>query len=220
MNLSRISRQLRREVTTHPKKAAILGLLCLVALWFWAPLVWGWIDEDDPATGSAVAPPAANSAPAPSSGTPAASNATLKKPESPQWPWHQLVQWMDNDLRTSATNPVLGRRDPFLIPRTETVKVEPEDQPEQTPPAATPEALGMVLSSTIIGPHRRVAQINGKSYRQGEAVKLVKDGQQIEFTLAAVYPRRIVLKRKREQFELTIPVPARSGRIELSRNKD
>jgi len=65
-----------------------------------------------------------------------------------------------------------------------------------------------------------VAQINGRSYRQGEAVELVKDGQQIEFTLAAVYPRRIVLKRKGEQFELTIPVPARSGRIELLRNRD
>ena len=220
MNLSRIGRQLRREVTTHPKKAAILGLLCLVALWFWAPLVWGWIDEDDPATGAPVVPPAANSAPAPSSGTPAASHATPKKPQGPQSPWHQLVQWMDNDPRTSATNPVLGRRDPFLIPQTETAQAEPEDQPEQTPPAATPEALGMVLSSTIIGPHRRVAQINGKSYRQGEAVRLAKDAHQIEFTLTAVYPRRIVLKRKGEQFELTIPVPARSGRIEMSRNKD
>lgn len=223
MNLSRISRQLRREATAHPKKAAILGLLCLVAVWKWVPLACGWINEDDPAAKAPVVVAAVNPVPQPLAGLPSVGDkdvspngqtgpgAAPNKPDDPKHPWHQLVRWMDNDPRTLATNPGLGRRDPFLIAQAEPA----EDDREKPTPAATPEALGMVLSGTIVGPHRRVAQINGQSYRQGQTVKLAKDGQQIEFTLSAVFSRRVVLRRNGEQFELTIPEPARAGRIEL-----
>ena len=78
----------------------------------------------------------------------------------------------------------------------------------------------MVLSGTIIGPSRRVAQINGRPYHQGDVVRLLHDGSPIEFMLAAVHPQRIVLQRDDEQFELAIPVPAASGRIELSAQRD
>jgi len=125
---------------------------------------------------------------------------------------------MDNDPRTTATNPVLGRRDPFRIPQNEAAKAEAESGLAKRALEETPEGLGMVLSGTIVGSHRRVAQINGKSYREGETVRLAKEGQQIEFTLAAVHPRRIVLQRKGRQFELTLPLPAPSGRIELFRD--
>ena len=210
-------------MTKHPKKAVVLGTLCLVALWFWIPLVLGWVKKDDVATKAAVsgAPTsgsAAVSAPGRLAATPADSGTKGKKAEGPKHPWHQLVQWMDNDPRTSATNPVLGRRDPFLTRQNEAAKAAAETELGKRTLEATPEGLGMVLSGTIVGSHRRVAQINGKSYRQGETVRLAKDGQQIEFTLAAVHPRRVVLQRKGAQFELTLPVPAPSGRIELSRD--
>ena len=225
MSPSRINRQLRREITSHPGKAAILGLLFLVALWFWVPLVWGWVDEDQPAAKPTAVAQTDNSAPKAAASntpntpnTPKTSNTALKKVESPKYPWHQLVQWMENDLRTSATNPLRGRDDPLLSPQAEVATAEVEEEPQETAPEATPEDLGMVLSSTIIGPRSRVARVNGKSYRQGEAVKLLRDGQQIEFTLVAVYPRRVVLKRQGGQFELKIPSPVSSGRIELSRD--
>jgi len=205
-------------LTKHPKKAVVLGTLCLVALWFWVPLVWGWMKKDDAATKAAVGGQAAVSAPGRSAAIPADSGAKGKKAEGPKYPWHQLVRWMDNDPRTTATNPVLGRRDPFLIPQNEAAKAEAESGLGKKALEETPEGLGMVLSGTIVGSHRRVAQINGKSYRQGETVRLAKDGQQVEFTLATVHPRRIVLQRKGRQFELTLPVPAPSGRIEFSRD--
>jgi hypothetical protein len=215
VNLKRVSKQLRREAAAHPKKAGILGLLCLVALWFWAPLVWRWIDKEDTATKASVAGQAATSAPRILADVPVASAAAPNKSESPKYPWHQVAQWMDNDPRTTATNPLPGRRDPFLASPTEAATARLEAERGEALVEATPEGLGMVLSSTIVGPHRRVAQINGKPYRLGETVRLAKDGQQIDFTLAAVYPRRIVLERKGEQFELKIPSPAHSGRIEL-----
>jgi hypothetical protein len=216
VSLKRLTRQLRREVVKNPQKAAVLGLLAVVALWFWAPLVWGWIAGDDPAAGTTAAQPAANAPPAQPAGTPAQSNTTAKEPKTPRHPWRQLVKWMDNDPRTSAADPMFERPDPFLSAETRPAG----DEPGQVQPELTPGSLGMVLSSTIIGPRRRVARINGKSYQQGETVKLAKDQQQIEFTLAEVYPRRIVLKRQGEQFELRIPAPAHSGRIELFGNKN
>ena len=73
----------------------------------------------------------------------------------------------------------------------------------------------MSLSSTVIGPQRRVALINGRPYAQGKTVRAAKDGQQIEFTLAEVHPRSILLERDGQRFELKAPDPTHSGQIEL-----
>ncbi len=40
MNLEKLTKQLRRDVAANPKKAALLGLMVVVALYFWGPLVW------------------------------------------------------------------------------------------------------------------------------------------------------------------------------------
>src|SRR5271163_3077521 len=42
-NMASFGNKLRREFLRNPKKGAALGGLCLVALWFWAPLVKDWI---------------------------------------------------------------------------------------------------------------------------------------------------------------------------------
>lgn len=211
MSLSKLTRQLRREVITNPKKAAILGLLVVVALWFWAPLVWGWIAEEEPAAETAAGEPAATSPPASPTNSPAQSDRQHQKAQSPQHPWQQLVKWINNDPRTSPAAPLPERRDPFLTPKS----MVAEDGSGKAPSDVTPQSLGMVLTTTIIGPRRRVARINGKSYQQGNTVKLDKDGQQIEFTLLEVHPRRIVLNRGEKRFELRISSSAHSGRIRL-----
>ena len=46
MKLDKLARQLRRDVAASPKKAVALGLMVLVALYFWAPMVWKWIAPD------------------------------------------------------------------------------------------------------------------------------------------------------------------------------
>ena len=43
MSLERFAKRLRREVIANPKKAAILGIMLLVAIYFWTPLVMGWM---------------------------------------------------------------------------------------------------------------------------------------------------------------------------------
>ena len=42
VKLDKLTKQLRRDIAANPKKAAALGLMVLVALYFWGPLVWSW----------------------------------------------------------------------------------------------------------------------------------------------------------------------------------
>lgn len=226
MYLSKVSKQLRREAAANPRKAAVLGLLAAVALWFWAPLVVGWMAPDCGQTETVATALATDVVPALPAKTPANPGTTPKKAESPRYPWQQLVEWINNDLRTLTANFSLENRDPFVTPESQFVDPdpdpmpEPDSQPEKVPPDVTPESLGLVLSSTIIGPRGRVARINGKSYGPGQTVKVSNDGQEIEFTLAEVHPRRVVLSREGKRFELKIPSAIRTGRIEMHGSSD
>lgn len=215
---NKLVKQLRREISAHPKKAAALGLLALVALWFWAPLVWGWIGSQDTETATEVEP-VADGLPAQPPGPISNLQPTPKKEEkteSPRHPWQKLVKWMEDDWRTSAANVVSSRRDPFRTPKPEVAESQPKDEtPEPDQQEVTPESLGLVLSGTAVGPRRRVAQIGGKTFRIGTTISVTKDGQQYQFTLVEVHSDRVVLERNAKRFELKIPTTGSSDRIEL-----
>lgn len=211
MNIKRILRQLRREAIANPKKAAVLGLLVLVAMWFWLPLLRGLATPDEQAPSGSITEPVVSAAKKDAS---AGVASATREPDSPQHPWHKLVEWMESDPRTSAAK-VSPRRDPFAGPEKLATAVRVEDPAEESEATLTPEGLGMVLSSTLVGPRRRVALISGRSYREGEIVRQVKQGQEFTFMLAEVHPRRVILERNGRQFKLEIPAPASSGSMEL-----
>jgi len=115
--------------------------------------------------------------------------------------------------------PLTITRDPFEPPRTEVAesKAEVEDKSRPKPPTITPSAAGLVLTSTIIGPQRRIAQISGKTYVVGQAIEAVKDKETlgVAFKLVEVHPRRAILEADGQRFELTIPEPDKSSKIEF-----
>lgn len=214
MNFSKLTRQLRREATTNPKKAAFLGVIFLVALWFWTPLVLGWIDKKNPSAGPTATTPndaQPNIAPAVALGGENAAPHTLKVAD---YSWQQLARWMDDDRLTLAVGLTDHRRDPFLAtkPEKEEAITDPDEEEESVD--ITPESLGMVLSGTIVGPRRRVALINGIPYRKDQPVRLVHDGKEIEFTIEGIDSRRVVLRRNDERFELKTQSKTLSGRIQ------
>ena len=229
MNAKRLTRRLRRELTTNPKKAAVLGLLLLVALYFWAPLLWRWIDRGDsqakPAQAAATAegkPPVLGAlAPSPKSARGRNSTTQDKKPP-PSRPWDELARWIEEDPRMKPVGELSSCRDPFHAVAREVAEKPKSEQIKAAEAAAamTPEKLGLVLSSTLIGPQRRTALIGGRAYEQGRTIHCAKDGRQFEFTLSEVHPRRIVLVREGKRYELTIPQPAASGRLELYGSTD
>ena len=74
-----------------------------------------------------------------------------------------------------------------------------------------------MLTSTILGPERRVAQINGKSYMEGQTIEVEREKNSIHATykLMEVHPRRVVLQSDEGPLELIIPEPNGSGKIEI-----
>jgi len=210
VNLKKLTKQMQREAKANPGKAVFLGLLAVVALWFWLPLVWGWIGKEDPTTAEA----AVETFDTNTAATLNQESTTPGETEASHYPWHEIAKWMDNDPLTSAANMIKLRRDPFRPHSSQSSQEAIDDEPEELLPDVTPESLGIVLSGTIIGPDRRVALINGKPYDEAKPVRFLKDGQKIEFTIEQIHPRRIVLQRNEEQFELRTQPSALSERIQ------
>jgi len=213
VNLKRVIRHLRREALANPKKAAILGLLALVALYYWAPLVRGWIVPGEASVKPPVAEGDAELAPgAPAESAPAGPSTPSPK-ETPSYAWTQLDQWMREDPTTTPPGNLADWRDPFAV-ASAGAELALDEEVQREDAEVTPETLGMKLSATLLGPRRRVALIDGKAYREGQTVRINQNDQPIEFRLVEVLSQQIVLDRDGRRFGLRIPQRKTTGRIE------
>ena len=201
-------------MTANPKKAAILGLMAVVAIYFWAPLVWKWTAKDNAVVKVNSATPKGAE---PVATPPKAEVAPTEAPRPKHPPWQQIVQWIQSDSRTAPAPPWSNTRDPFQKAKTAVAETKVEEEARPKPPVLTPASVGMVLTGTIIGPQRRIARISGKSYNEGQTIEVVKekDKLHVSFTLLEVHDRRAVLESQGERFELAIPEPSKSGKMEL-----
>lgn len=243
VNLGRLRKKLRREIAAHPAKAAVLGILCVVALWFWAPLLWGWIAPPGDAPATVETPPAA----VPQlPGLPAAvaAPAEASQPVSADYPWQQVVRWMEQDPRTRPVEPLPAGdesaaaslanwlpwsrrepvgRDPFFPPESAEVAGDEEElvpAEPSPPPVVRPEDAGASVSAVVVGPGGGTAIINGRAYREGEQVAFEKDGRAYVFVLAEIQRGEVVLARDGKRHVLTMPLPTdtiepRTAAIEL-----
>ncbi len=232
MNIGKLGKKIKREASASPKKAAFLGLATLVAVYFWMPLVWGWIAKGNKnmvsaTVNSSATPTAPAMSVAASPIAPAATpDASVKKESAKQLSWQQTAQWIDQDPRTkpAARLPIL--RDPFTAPiAVQQAKSKSQEKAKLKLPTISPEAAGLVLTGTIVGPQRSIAQISGKPYAVGQTIQPLstkqKDIAGITFQLVEVTQRHAVLETDGQRYELSIPEPGKSGKMELTgtRNK-
>lgn len=238
MILERLIRQLGKEARRSPKKAALLGVLCLVAAWFWGPLLWHWVvpkqtleeasvTQGGVASGVLAAPGAAGQvvpSPVVAAAPPGPASSAFAKAAAGAQPaaqpdWRKLAEWKRADRLAQPAELPPGVRDPFvsLVPSEPEATLEAEAMPEPEPAvaqaAADPASLGLVLTSTIVGPTRRAARINNKTYQPGQTIAVSKDGRLFEFVLAEVHPRHVVLTDQSARYELSLPKPDLSDAI-------
>jgi len=211
VRLDKLVKRVRREAAANPKKAAVLGILVLLGLYFWGPLVKGWFVKNDPASKvPGETPLAASTASAATPGGPTGGQQVAAHA------WYQVVQWIEQDPRTRAAGDPAARRDPFQPVKPAVAEPEANKKPEPPKPRLSLASLPVQLSSTVVGWGPRLAVINGKTCREGDTIEVTKDGCKTALKLAEVHARRVVLRRENESLEVALPERKRSGRLELS----
>ncbi len=220
--MNKLFRQIRREAARSPQKAAVLGLLALVAVWFWVPLMLDWIRGDGQKKANAATeetfPAGLEFATA---HNPMAATAPDAQPqEEVPSDWQEVVTWLQEDPLTHAAEPIASSRDPFVtvdFPPVHPSLLHPvqEETQEETGqlPEWTPKQIGLTLTSTLVGPGQKLALISGKAYHPQDTIVATHASQQIEFTLAEVHLRHAVLLREGKTYELRIPRQDGSDRV-------
>ncbi len=205
MKLDKLAKQLRRDLAANPKKAAALGLMALVALYFWAPLVWRWIS--------------------PQGGKKSAQPLALILTDDPEQPsqsakrranlfrWEKVRQLIAQDARMASAAYERAWTDPFA--------------PQAPPPASAatpagigaaptpasldldPQQAGIALSGVLVGGKRRIATINGETYGEGSTIKIAKDGlfTAVEFRLTRITSQGVELERNGKTYSLLLIRP-------------
>jgi hypothetical protein len=196
VKLDKLARQLRRDISASPKKAAALGLMLVVALYFWAPMVWGWMKpggsktvaaadsgvilEDDPVDPAAVASRARH-----------------------DFAWEKIRKQLAADPHMTPALFDPGWRDPFRraanqLPAGPGIAASGlTQQPKES--QLDPAAAGLAVTSVVIGSRRKSATIAGDTYAEGDLITPVDaNGQPVEraaFRLAKVGYHGVELER-------------------------
>ena len=211
MNIQNISKQIKHEITVHPKKAIVLGIMIVAGLYIWMPHFLAWINKTEEGPKSSGTQVAVNKS---LGQTNSADNLSGNKENKPlQYSWKEVLKWMNNDPRTRPAQPLTIDRDPFQ--GSKDAIDETKEEPEVKAPPVSPASLGMALTSTLIGPNGGIARIGGRTYNQGQTIEAVKEGRNYKFVLSEIHDRKVVLEMEGESFELSIPEPGTSGRMVL-----
>lgn len=195
VNVQQLSHQLTREIKRNPAKAAVLGGLLVVAVWFWFPLVQGWL-------GLASSSSSDDESIVVASTTQAASTPSSVSPLASKMNWRTIARrisedpWMQSGQLRSKTF------DPFYPKQPIPTQFTATDTPPETAPIpdVSPEAAGLSITSVIAGGTVPIARINNLNYRIGDQVP-AQDGQ-LHYTVIAVKPWGVLLQGARQTYEL------------------
>lgn len=227
VNLQKIAKRVKKEAYNSPGKAAVLGIVCIMAIYFWLPLVSKWVFGSAESIMSDAPAVATQSAEGQNGAATNASIASISQPQNSlglatanttqQRPWFEVMKMIESDPNMS---PVLFEAEvsPFAVASTEPEKVPSAPESVVRPPAekVTPAALGITVVGTLVGPNRRAARLGGKTVLVGQSIEVVKGAERYLFTLAEVHPNRVVLVRDGERFELSVKPSNSSGAIEIT----
>lgn len=149
--------------------------MLVVAIYFWAPMVWGWIK---PGSGKAQASSAGDVILEDDPVDPVAQASKSKH----VFAWEKVRKHLAADPHMTPALLDPQWRDPFRLPVGESTSEQAiaaaalSQQPKA--PEVDPTAAGLVLTSVAIGTTRRSATITGNTYQEGETITPVSaDGQ-------------------------------------------
>ena len=216
MDLGQIGKKLRTELKRNKQKSAILAVMVLVAMYFWAPLFRKALVGNKPSgppansvtqtTGLAATSPAAAPVLMDAAPPPPVSSVQAKHD------WNTLANWIKDDqhmrsvaLTDDFRNPFAKYVDPDSLTQADAGDAERSKLEPVEPQELDGAKLGLVLQATLVGRHKRLATINGFSYAEGSSVDLpTADEQEPAPILAEVHRDHVLLKYDGQLFRLDI----------------
>lgn len=209
--MEKFVKKLKKDLKKSPGKAAVLALLSVVALWFWAPLVMQLFGKEaEPVV--ALTP---SRSPANSTTNTIAVPAVIQTPTS----WKELAAAIDRDPRMKPAARLTLTRDPFRPIEPEQPKevaAATKHEPQPAPLDVPPSEVGLVLSGTIVGPHQSIARLNGKSYRRGDWVSAPESKVPLTYRIVDVSGRSVTLALGEKQYELKMARRQSSAAADMS----
>jgi hypothetical protein len=207
MNLQKVIKQLQRELKANRQKAAVLGVLAVVALYFWWPLVAKWFGNGSTATAASTSPTVVNPATLAITPPAAAKKSTVA--------WQEVARALERDPRMKPTA-WDEDRDPFasLAPPTQVVETDPTEAElaKKKSPVVTPESAGLVVTGTAISRGRRTALISGRTFALGDKILI---NETVSFEIVAITDSSVVLQSDAKRYSLKISRPPVSARIDF-----
>ncbi len=173
MSLNNLTSQLRRDLAANPKKAAALGLMVAVALYFWGPLAWKFIKASGGKQNNK-----ANMASLILTDDPIEPSQQAKGGLRTRFKWERVRQLIQQDPHMVSATFDASWVDPFGKPAATAaeigaaVETPAEDQATTAAAAAAidPQSLGITLGGIMITSRGRFATINGETCREGETL--------------------------------------------------
>ena len=204
MTLGKLGKQIARELRQNPKKAVILAGMCVVALYYWVPILRRWSSAEAPHTPNTAA------AVAPTQPTPTSSRGARRR-------WEEVAAAIDGDPQMQPVDVDLSWN-PFAVLDETEKKAELETKPREPVTATTPQDAGLKLQSTIVGKQRQTAVINGVAYGTGNWVA-TPDDTDIRYRLLEITEDAVILERHGRRYTLTLDedtmwVPHGAGALE------
>ncbi len=213
--MSNFLQQIQKEAKRSPKKAVLLGVLAVAAIYFCLPLVFGSSTKTAKKSKSGSMPNNASAAPtAVAESSPAV--PVFVKAEKATFDGELATRGIDADPLCKPAEKLATTRDPFRISTTPsqietTKKLVSEPKKKFT----SPDSLGLKLTGTLVGPKSGLAQINGKTYSQGQVIAASKEGQDYQMTLKAIYSNSVSLTMDGKDYLLRMPTSNSAGKIDL-----
>jgi hypothetical protein len=232
-----VTKKIKRELTRSPKKAALLAVLSAAGVYFWAPLVAGWVAPESRGT----RPSASKEEPqrrAPSSTRTHQALAADDDALAGMPSWEKVVEWISADDRTKPGRIVARQRNPFLQTLVDEIQPESSDKLKtkaqvKPPEDLTPQQAGLKLESVVYGSRRRLVVINDQVYRLQDSIPVpiasVDKSQDrstntqdhpsttIPFQLVEIRRKSVLLSRRDKSYELELFGNEQSGGIRIRR---
>lgn len=217
MKLDKLLKRLKRDAAASPQKAGALGLMVLVALYFWAPLVMKFLPKGKPKPGATAAGPVIlgddpvliKAAVHPSSNSThwdhvrevvAQDRLMLAAEHHPSWP-NPFAPLQRDDKSETKSQP----KPEAIQPDLKTLPTAPTIEPE----VARQQLSTVSLSSVLVGKRGVSAVIRGKLYRVGDVLSFGGDNgaPAVEFRITAIDEQGVDLKYTDKSFRLERPKP-------------